>query len=224
MLAGSVSVGAGGAPTETWNEAKEVLSCKSVEEHCTVVTPFGNVVPDAGEQVTGRVPSTASTAEAGYVTGLVVVNGAGTVMTGPVVSPTKTLNEPCEEPKLSVAVHETVVVPSAKVEPETGVHEIVGAGGGSTKLIPLTSPEKSTAAPAALVAAAVMTSGTLRIGGRFAKIKSVAPSSVRTPLSSMKTTDTAHGPGWPVTLSGISQEMDSLDTELASTSATPPSV
>src|ERR1044071_164118 len=223
MFAGSVSVGAG-CPMPIWNEAKEKLSLRSEAEHCTVVTPIGNVVPDAGKQVTGRAPSTASTALTLYVTGFVPMKDAGTVMTGPVVSPTKIRNEALVEPTLSVAVHVTSDEPSGKTEPDAGLQLIAGAGGGSAKLNPPTSSAKLTAAAAGLVASAVTTSGTFRTGGRLAKIVSVALPSVRTPVSSTKTTETAHRPGWPVTLSGISHVIDSEFTDVASTSATPPSV
>jgi hypothetical protein len=48
---------------------------------------------------------------------------AGTVTTGPVVSPTVTVKDAARLlPRVSVAVHVTVVVPSGKVAPLAGVH------------------------------------------------------------------------------------------------------
>ena len=48
---------------------------------------------------------------------------AGTVTRGPVVSATVTPNEPAVLlPRVSVAVHDTVVVASGKVDPLAGVH------------------------------------------------------------------------------------------------------
>ena len=60
--AGRLSVGPGGAFTETKNEPKPTLSCVSVAKHVTCVTPAGNVLPEAGEHVGVRLPLTASTA------------------------------------------------------------------------------------------------------------------------------------------------------------------
>ena len=70
-----------------------VLCAASVEVHVTVFAPSGNIEPDAGRQLTGTVPSTASVtvgsvqdaaAPVGPVASTVWL--AGAVNTGPVVS------------------------------------------------------------------------------------------------------------------------------------------
>ena len=96
----------------------------------TGVAPTGNTVPDALEQVTGRIPSTRSTAVAGaYVTtapeALVAatVMGVGRVSTGFVVSTTVTSNEAVPTlPAASVAVQVTLVVVMSNGEPDAGEH------------------------------------------------------------------------------------------------------
>src|SRR6266498_241947 len=118
-FAGSVNVGAGGGCTHTRKNAKAALPCASVALHCTVVTPFGNVLPEAGAQIAVMAPSTASVVVTVYVTTFVdETNAAGTVITGGVVSTTRTEKLAELEPKLSVAVHVTGVEPSGKSEPE----------------------------------------------------------------------------------------------------------
>src|SRR6266498_2270073 len=113
--------------TVTVNEPCPVLPCASVALHCTVVVPSGNVEPLAGVHVTATLPSTMSVALAVYVTtaplALVAsaVMFAGSVSAGGVVSTTVTWN--VAVPVLccvSVALHVTVVVPSANVEPLAG--------------------------------------------------------------------------------------------------------
>jgi hypothetical protein len=96
--------------------------------HVTVVAPNGKVDPLAGVQVVATAPSNTSVADALKVTtapaALVAstVAFAGTVTTGPVVSVTVTVNEAAPLlPCASVAVHVTVVVPTAKVDPLVGV-------------------------------------------------------------------------------------------------------
>ena len=59
---------------------------------------------------------------------------AGRVSTGPTVSVTTTGNVAIDVPKLSVAEHETIVVPRWNREPDAGLQTGVGSGGGSTKL------------------------------------------------------------------------------------------
>ena len=95
----------------------------------TVVCPNGKVEPEAGVHATASGPSTASVALAAKVAtapfgpSAVTVIGPGTVITGGVVSCTVTVNVSvrlwCWE---SWAVQLTVVLPSANVEPEAGVH------------------------------------------------------------------------------------------------------
>ena len=48
--------------TVTLNDAVAVLPCASLALQFTVVVPIGNVEPDAGVQLTGVGPSTASVA------------------------------------------------------------------------------------------------------------------------------------------------------------------
>jgi hypothetical protein len=112
----------------TVNELLLVLPRLSLAVHVTIVDPTLNFVPEAGSQVAGSVPSTASTAETVNVStfpnGSVVesVMFAGTVMTGPVVSCTVTWKEALLEfPAASLAVQLTVVVPSGNVDPDAGV-------------------------------------------------------------------------------------------------------
>jgi len=50
--------------TVTVNEPVAVLPCASLVEQDTVVTAIANVLPEAGAQMTGRVPSTRSVEEA----------------------------------------------------------------------------------------------------------------------------------------------------------------
>jgi hypothetical protein len=108
--------------TVTVNVAVPVL-VPSLAEHVTVVVPTGKVEPDAGAQLTGGEPATASVAEAlPYVTvvpaGLPVVtlSLAGGVTAGGVVSTTCTVNEPSGR-------HVTGVFPRGKSEPEAGLQE-----------------------------------------------------------------------------------------------------
>jgi hypothetical protein len=109
-----------------------VLPALSVAEHETVVVPSANVLPDEGLHMTTSVPSTMSvaagrgketTAPAGLVASRVMF--ADLVTTGAVVSLTVILNVAVPVlPALSVAEHETVVVPSANVLPDVGVHTL----------------------------------------------------------------------------------------------------
>jgi hypothetical protein len=113
--------------TVTVNEAAPLLPRVSVAVHVTVVAPTGNVAPLTGVQLTATLPSIPSFAVAVYVTiapvALVAstLAFAGTVTTGPVVSVTVTVKEAAPVlPRVSVAVHVTVVVPSGKVAPLAG--------------------------------------------------------------------------------------------------------
>jgi hypothetical protein len=108
----SLVMSAGGSPTFggvvsttlTVKDADELLVCESDAVQVTVCGPRPRVAPEAGEQLTGTEPSTASFAEAEYVTtapeALVASTEelAGTEMMGPVEShgPTVTLNEAVE--------------------------------------------------------------------------------------------------------------------------------
>jgi len=131
--------GAGRGATVTVNEALPVLPALSVAVHLTVVEPTANVLPLAGVHVGVIAPSTASRAVTVYATVApaadVAVNdmAEGAVRTGAVVSGavTVTVNEARPVlPALSVAVHLTVVVPTANALPLAGSH--VGAIAPST--------------------------------------------------------------------------------------------
>ena len=91
----------------------------------TTVVPLGNVLPEAGEQLT--VGEGVPVADGvGYVTtGLAVVISEGHApITG--LSLIVTENEQEEVPQEFVAVQVTLVVPVAKVEPEAGTQVTVG--------------------------------------------------------------------------------------------------
>ena len=119
----------------TSNEPVELLPVASVAVQATVVVPSGKVEPDAGEQTTDGLRSTASVAVASYVTtappgpvaSAEIVPGSASA--GAVVSATTTSNEPADTlPESSTAVQSTLVVPSGKVEPESGAQATVGSG------------------------------------------------------------------------------------------------
>ena len=126
-FAGTVTAGPLVSDTVTVNDALRLLPRVSVAEQLTVVAPKWKVDPLAGVQLTVRLPSTRSVADAEYVkvapAALVASTVAfgGTVMVGAVVSDTVTVNVVvlvllCA----SVALHVTVVVPSGNVEPLAG--------------------------------------------------------------------------------------------------------
>ena len=103
-----------------------VLPWPSFAEQFTVVTPMGNGLPEAGEQLGVTEPATRSVALAEYVTTLPDVESAcalmfaGRLRAGFVVSCTTTENGPSEAllPAPSVAVQVTGVEPSGNVEPD----------------------------------------------------------------------------------------------------------
>ena len=141
----------------------------SLALHDTVFGPSGNVAPAAGTHVTGRVPSTRSVA-----TGLVKVMTAplGPVASavtfdaapndGPVVSWTVIENEPFAMlPAVSVAEQFTIVVPSAKVEPDAGRQVTAGIAGFASVAVAV----KETVRPAAPVASTVRLAGRFSVGG-----------------------------------------------------------
>jgi hypothetical protein len=114
--------------TATVKEHVEVFPPPSVAVQVTVVAPSGNVEPDAGTQATVAEPQSsvavgvwkATTAEHPAA---LAVTFSGQVIDGAVASRTVTENE--QEAVLlaaSVAVQVTVVVPTAKVDPEAGAH------------------------------------------------------------------------------------------------------
>jgi hypothetical protein len=153
--------------TVTPNEPDDWLLRESMLVHETVVGPGANVEPEAGEQFTGRGPSTASVAVASKFTvapaGLAasVVIPAGSVRTGPVVSWTVIVNVPVAVLfEASVAVHVTVVGPKPNVDPEGGLQETVTA-------CPLSVAEAAyvATAPDAEVASTAKSGGSDKVGG-----------------------------------------------------------
>jgi hypothetical protein len=128
MFDGTLTTGGVVSTTETLNVRVVALPALSVTLHVTLAVPRPKVVPERGVHVGVSGPSTASVADAVKVTAAPeapvasALNDDGTVNTGPVVSRTKTLNEPVAGlPALSVARHDTVVVPSGNVVPARGV-------------------------------------------------------------------------------------------------------
>ena len=86
----------------------------------------------------------------------------GATIDGGVESRTVSVKVPWAElPEESVAVHDTGVVPRAKVDPDVGEQETIGDG--STMSVAVT--EKVTAAPPGPVASAVIGGEGVRTGG-----------------------------------------------------------
>jgi len=142
-----------------------VLPCVSVAVQVTVVVPIAKVDPESGEHEGVMLPSTASLAEAEKVTVLPAAESASRVMSpgvetdGLVVSWTVIWNWPVPvSPAAFVALHETtVVVPSGKTSPELWSHVTTAAGS-------LLVTVNVTTAPAADVASAVISDGTVTTG------------------------------------------------------------
>jgi hypothetical protein len=146
-----------------------VFPCASVAWQLTFVVPSGNVLPEEGEQLAARGPSTRSFPEAEKLTAAPegpvasAVIGEGTLTSGGVVSRTVTLKPsgaevlPCE----SVAVQNTVEIVMGKVLPEAG--EQSGVTGPSTRS--LAEAEKLTVAPEGPVASVTIGPGRLMTGG-----------------------------------------------------------
>jgi hypothetical protein len=133
-LAGTVTTGPIVSVTVTVNDVAPLFPFVSVAVHETVVGPSGKVDPLAGVQLTARGPSTTSLADAVKLNAAPVaavastVAFAGTVTTGPVVSPTVTVNDAAPVfPVVSVVVQVTVVAPSGNVDPLAGV-QVTGRG------------------------------------------------------------------------------------------------
>ena len=83
-------------------------------------------------------------------------------MVGGVVSSTVTWNDPVAVlPDASVALHDTVVVPKANVEPEVGVQVTVGEAGLASAAVAV----QVATAPAGLVASWVTPAGSDNVGG-----------------------------------------------------------
>jgi hypothetical protein len=160
-------VGADVSTTVTVNDSLALLPAPSLALQLIVVEPSAKVVPEAWLQLTVVGPSTRSVAEAEYVTiapedpVASTLDDDGTVIAGAVVSTTSTANEPLAAlPWLSVAVQCTDVAPSAKVAPETGVHE--GVMEPSTASVALAV--YVAVAPAELVASSVTVPGNVSAG------------------------------------------------------------
>ena len=124
---GTTTVGAPRSTTLTVNVAGgDVLPEASFAVHETVVVPSGNVDPDPGLQTIAGDGSTRSVAPAENVTAAplgpvaAALTGAGTLMVGEVVSASLTVKAAGADVlfEWSVAVQETVVVPSGNVSPE----------------------------------------------------------------------------------------------------------
>jgi len=125
----------------TVNEQVTVFAGIAVSEaeHITVVTPFGNAVPDAGLQMTGRAPSQLSLAES-PLKFTTAVHKFGSVLavrfvqpanTGASSSNTVTVNEQFAiKPTASVTVHPTVVMPFGNTPPDAGVQATAFGGNG----------------------------------------------------------------------------------------------
>src|SRR2546426_1326145 len=128
-FAGTVTTGPVVSVTVTVNDAALWLPCASVAVQVTVVAPKGKVDPLAGVQLVATTPSRRSVADAVKLkiapAALVAstVAFAGTVMIGPVVSTTVTVNDAVLLlPWASLAVHVTVVAPTGNVAPAGGSH------------------------------------------------------------------------------------------------------
>lgn len=106
-------------------------------EQVTVVVPLGNVLPDAGVQVTGRAPSHASVAVGGMKLTAAVQSPGSVFATmlvgqpasaGPWLSLTVTVKLHESLPAAFIAVQVTVVVPFGKALPDAGEQVTDGVG------------------------------------------------------------------------------------------------
>ena len=128
MFAGHVTAGASVSCTVTEKLHVPVFVAASVAVQVTVVTPTGKVEPDAGTHAT-VAPGQLSDADDANVTtaehwpaAFGTVTGAGQFATGACVSVTVTVNEHVGP---LVVEQFTVVVPTAKNDPEAGTHVTV---------------------------------------------------------------------------------------------------
>jgi hypothetical protein len=200
-LAGAVTTGPIVSATVTVNDAAPVFPFTSVAVQVTVVAPSGKVDPLAGVHVTGTGPSTLSVAEVVKLNAAPValvastVAFAGTVTTGPVVSVTVTVKDAAPLlPLVSVAVHETVVGPSGKVDPLAGVQ--LTARGPSTPS--LADAVKLNAAPVAAVASTVAFAGTVTTGPVVSVTVTVKEAAPLLPVVSVAVQVTVVGPSGKV--------------------------
>jgi hypothetical protein len=134
MGAGTVTTGAVVSETVTKKLPLLLFPAASAAEHLTVVVPSGNTLPEAIEQVTGRVPSTLSLAEAEYVTTApdALVASAlmlpGSCRTGAAWSFTSMVKVVVLGLlRVSLEEQTTLVWPSGKVAPEAGAQVTVRA-------------------------------------------------------------------------------------------------
>jgi hypothetical protein len=192
MSPGTVTVGPCLSATVTLNVRVAELPAASDAVHVTVVTPSGNVDPDAGVQLGVIDPETASDAEAENVTttppapAAAAVMSPGIVIVGAVVSETTTWKSALPAfPAASVAEHVTLVDPSGKVEPDAGVQ--VGVRLPSTSSV--AEAENDTAAPEPDVASAVTgEDGTVTVGGVVSGPGSCALAAEPSPSATATTT------------------------------------
>jgi len=137
MFAGQAMVGGCVSTTVIVKAQLDLLLAASETVHVTVVVPFTKVDPEGGAQPGAPTPGQLSpTAGAPYVTtaehcpsaaGAVIF--AGQAMAGGCESFTVTVNEQVAVLfEVSVAVHETVVVPFGNAEPDAGVQVAVTPG------------------------------------------------------------------------------------------------
>src|SRR5260370_4421908 len=140
MCAGQAMLGGSMSRPVTVNEQLAVLPVASVAVQVTVVTPFGKDEPLGGLHTTltpGQLSVTvgAKVTVAAHTPGSVpVVISAGQVITGFSVSLTVTLKRQLATlPLASVAVHDTVVVPTGKIDPGCGLQTTVGLGSQLSK-------------------------------------------------------------------------------------------
>jgi hypothetical protein len=169
-LAGTLTTGGVVSASVTVIENVPVLvfPCVSVAEQCTVVVATGNVAPEAGEQDGATLPSILSFAVAVNDTAapaaftVVADWSPGRLRTGGVASPTVMLKDALPVfPCASVTVQEIVVSPSGNADPDAGEQD--GLSDPST--VSAADAVKPTTAPAAEVAAAAMSAGTVIPGG-----------------------------------------------------------
>jgi len=191
------------------NEAVPMFPATSPDVQVTVVVPGAKVDPDGGKHVTGRLPSTLSTAIAVYATvaplasvEAALTGAGGTATTGGVVSLTVTWN--VAEPTFiaaSVAVHVTVVEPIANVDPDDGAH----TAGSDPSTASFAVAVKVTTAPVGPVASTFWLEGTVTTGGTVssgdrADEQSAAPMSGDARLGESESISTAVTPICPTPL------------------------
>jgi len=157
-----------GALTRTVNCAVARFPALSVAEHETEVEPTAKTVPLAGAHVTaGELGPTASVAVGEKLTDAPLpstpaAETSWTLICGGVVSRTDTVNAAVAMlPAASVAVHDTLVAPTANREPLAGAHDTSGELGATSSVA---DGENVTVSPAALLASTV-TFATVICGG-----------------------------------------------------------